>query len=117
MPFVSAALMRIKPSATIAATQKARRLKQQGRDVVFLSVGEPDFDTPENIKAAARQRSIAERRSTPEPPAFPRSAKPWQASSGVKTVSTTGPSRRSLEPAARTSSSTRCLRQSIPATR
>jgi aspartate aminotransferase len=53
MAFLSDALSRIKPSATIALTQKARDLKAQGRDVISLSVGEPDFDTPENIKQAA----------------------------------------------------------------
>ncbi|NWG53809.1 MAG: pyridoxal phosphate-dependent aminotransferase [Hydrogenophilaceae bacterium] len=50
---VSAALRRIKPSPTIAMTTKARALKAEGRDVISLSVGEPDFDTPENIKDAA----------------------------------------------------------------
>jgi len=51
--FLSEALARIKPSATMAATQLARELKAQGRDVIGLSVGEPDFDTPDNIKDAA----------------------------------------------------------------
>ncbi|MGE3251297.1 MAG: pyridoxal phosphate-dependent aminotransferase [Hyphomonadaceae bacterium] len=50
---VSAALKRIKPSPTMAMTAKARALKAQGRDVISLSVGEPDFDTPEHIKEAA----------------------------------------------------------------
>lgn len=53
MAFLSDSLKRIKPSATIAATQKARDLKAQGVDVIGLGAGEPDFDTPENIKAAA----------------------------------------------------------------
>lgn len=53
MAFISDALSRIKPSATIAATQKARDLKAQGRDVIGLGAGEPDFDTPDNIKDAA----------------------------------------------------------------
>src|ERR671927_1504406 len=53
MGFLSDALSRIKPSATIVMTQKARDLKAQGRDVISLSVGEPDFDTPEHIKEAA----------------------------------------------------------------
>jgi aspartate aminotransferase len=53
MGFLSDALSRIKPSATIVITQKARDLKAQGRDVISLSVGEPDFDTPQNIKDAA----------------------------------------------------------------
>src|ERR687890_2769869 len=53
MGFLSDALSRIKPSATIVITQKARDLKAQGRDVISLSVGEPDFDTPDHIKQAA----------------------------------------------------------------
>ena len=53
MAFIADALSRVKPSATIAATQKARDLKAQGRDIISLSVGEPDFDTPDNIKQAA----------------------------------------------------------------
>ncbi|WP_185983489.1 pyridoxal phosphate-dependent aminotransferase [Aureimonas mangrovi] len=53
MAFLAAALDRVKPSATIAVSQKARDLKAQGRDVISLGAGEPDFDTPDNIKAAA----------------------------------------------------------------
>src|ERR1700685_4492859 len=53
MPFLSAALDRVKPSATIAVTDKARELKAAGRDVIGLGAGEPDFDTPANIKEAA----------------------------------------------------------------
>jgi aspartate aminotransferase len=53
MAFLSDALSRIKPSATMTVTQKARDLKARGRDVISLSVGEPDFDTPDNIKEAA----------------------------------------------------------------
>jgi aspartate aminotransferase len=53
MSLQSAALARVKPSATLAADGKARELKAQGRDVISLAAGEPDFDTPENIKEAA----------------------------------------------------------------
>ncbi|HEX4179812.1 MAG TPA: pyridoxal phosphate-dependent aminotransferase [Caulobacteraceae bacterium] len=49
----SLALRRVQPSATMAATAKARELARQGRDIISLSVGEPDFDTPDNIKEAA----------------------------------------------------------------
>jgi aspartate aminotransferase len=49
----SASLRRVKPSATIAAGARARALRAEGRDIVSLDAGEPDFDTPENIKAAA----------------------------------------------------------------
>ncbi len=51
--FLSQALGRIKPSPTLVATQRARELKAAGRDIIGLAAGEPDFDTPENIKAAA----------------------------------------------------------------
>lgn len=53
MAFLADALSRVKPSATIAVTQKARELKAAGRDVIGLGAGEPDFDTPDNIKNAA----------------------------------------------------------------
>jgi aspartate aminotransferase len=49
----SFALARVKPSATLAVTARARELKREGRDVIGLGAGEPDFDTPENIKEAA----------------------------------------------------------------
>jgi len=49
----SAALSRVKPSATLAVTAQARALKAAGRDIIGLGAGEPDFDTPDNIKAAA----------------------------------------------------------------
>jgi aspartate aminotransferase len=51
--FLAKALGRIKPSPTLAMTQKSRELKAQGRDIIGLAAGEPDFDTPENIKEAA----------------------------------------------------------------
>lgn len=54
MSFLASALSRVKPSPTIAVTNKARELKAAGRDVIGLGAGEPDFDTPENIKAAAK---------------------------------------------------------------
>ena len=53
MAFLAAALDRVKPSATIAVSQKARELKAKGRDVIGLGAGEPDFDTPDNVKEAA----------------------------------------------------------------
>ena len=53
MSFLAERLSRIKPSPTIAVTQKARELKAAGRDVIGLGAGEPDFDTPDNIKEAA----------------------------------------------------------------
>ena len=53
MSIISDSLKRIKPSPTIAVTQKARELRAAGKDVIGLGAGEPDFDTPENIKNAA----------------------------------------------------------------
>ena len=53
MTFLSATLTRVKPSPTIAVTTKAQELKAAGRDVIGLGAGEPDFDTPQNIKDAA----------------------------------------------------------------
>ncbi|WP_181704432.1 pyridoxal phosphate-dependent aminotransferase [Chthonobacter albigriseus] len=53
MSFLAQSLSRVKPSATIAVTNKARELKAAGRDVIGLGAGEPDFDTPDNIKEAA----------------------------------------------------------------
>ena len=53
MSFLSATLDRVKPSPTMAITTKAQELKAAGKDVIGLSAGEPDFDTPDNIKAAA----------------------------------------------------------------
>lgn len=53
MGFFAESLNRIQPSATIAVSTKARQLKAQGRDIISLSAGEPDFDTPINIKEAA----------------------------------------------------------------
>jgi len=53
MSIVSNSLKKIKPSPTLAVTQKAKELKAAGKDVIGLGAGEPDFDTPENIKQAA----------------------------------------------------------------
>jgi len=53
MSIISNSLKRIKPSPTIAVTQKARELRTAGKDVIGLGAGEPDFDTPNNIKKAA----------------------------------------------------------------
>lgn len=54
MSFLAKTLSRVKPSPTIAMTAKAAELKAQGRDIIGLSAGEPDFDTPENIRNAAK---------------------------------------------------------------
>lgn len=53
MSFLANNLSKIKPSPTIAVSMKAAELKAQGKDIISLSMGEPDFDTPDNIKNAA----------------------------------------------------------------
>ena len=53
MGFFANSLNRIQPSATIAISNKAMALKAEGRDIIGLAAGEPDFDTPDNIKEAA----------------------------------------------------------------
>jgi aspartate aminotransferase len=55
MAFLSDTLARVKPSPTIAVTTKAAQLKAEGRDVIGLGAGEPDFDTPENIREAGKR--------------------------------------------------------------
>lgn len=55
MAFLSDTLARVKPSPTIAVTTKAQALKAEGKDVIGLGAGEPDFDTPQNIKDAAKR--------------------------------------------------------------
>ena len=59
MGFLSEALERVAPSATVAISQKARTMAQEGRDIIALSAGEPDFDTPLNVREAAI-RAMAE---------------------------------------------------------
>jgi aspartate aminotransferase len=55
MSILSTRVLNMKESATLAMARKSRELKEQGVDIVNLSLGEPDFDTPENIKAACKQ--------------------------------------------------------------
>jgi len=55
MSFLADRLSRIKPSPTIAMSDKAKELKAAGKDVIGLSAGEPDFDTPQNVKDAAKR--------------------------------------------------------------
>ena len=72
MAFIADSLKRIKPSPTIAVTDKARELKAAGRDVIGLGAGEPDFDTPDNIKEAAIEAIESGRqRNTPLSTASP----------------------------------------------
>ena len=108
MAFLSETLKRIKPSPTIAVTDKARALKQAGRDVIGLGAGEPDFDTPDNIKQAAIKAIESGRASKytavdgiPE-----LKAAVSRASSSARTSSTTSRARSSSAPAASRCSTT-----------
>ena len=58
MGLVARTLERVKPSPTMAITSKARELKAAGFDVIGLGAGEPDFDTPDNIKQAGDQSHV-----------------------------------------------------------
>ncbi|MDE0783759.1 MAG: pyridoxal phosphate-dependent aminotransferase [Planktomarina sp.] len=71
MPFLSQTLDRVKSSPTIAVTTKAAELKAAGRDIIALGAGEPDFDTPENIKAAAVQAIAAGKTKYTAPDGMP----------------------------------------------
>ena len=71
MAFLSDALARIKPSPTIAVTARALELKAEGRDIICLSAGEPDFDTPAHIRAAAKAAIDAGRTRYTAPEGIP----------------------------------------------
>ncbi|HUF56675.1 MAG TPA: aminotransferase class I/II-fold pyridoxal phosphate-dependent enzyme, partial [Thermohalobaculum sp.] len=71
MPFLAESLARVKPSPTIAVTTKAAELKAAGRDVIGLGAGEPDFDTPDNIKRAAKAAIDAGRTKYTAPDGIP----------------------------------------------
>ncbi len=71
MAFLADRLKRIKPSPTVAVTAKANELKAQGRDVIGLGAGEPDFDTPEYIKKAAYDAIAAGKTKYGPPPGIP----------------------------------------------
>ena len=88
MALLAEHLKRIKPSATIAVTDKARALKAAGRDVIGLGAGEPDFDTPENIKRAAiKAIEGGKARNTPPSTALrssrPRSSRKFKRENGL----------------------------------
>jgi aspartate aminotransferase len=71
MSLESAALKRIKPSATLAISAKARALTREGRDIIGLAAGEPDFDTPENVKDAAIRAIHAGKTKYTDPDGMP----------------------------------------------
>jgi aspartate aminotransferase len=118
MAFLADALKRIKPSATIAVTDKARALKLAGRNVIGLGAGEPDFDTPDNIKQAAI-KAIQDGRASKytNVDGIAELRKPRRASSSARTGSTTSPRRSASAPAASRCSTTRWSPPSIRATR
>ena len=106
--FLARSLKRIKPSATIAVTDKARALKLAGRDVIGLGAGEPDFDTPDNIKQAAVKAIMegkAAKYTAVDGLAELKAA--VRASSSARTASTTSRARSSSAPAASRCSTTR----------
>ena len=106
MAFLADVLSRVKPSATMVMTQKARDLKAKGRDVISLSVGEPDFDTPDNIKQAAIE--AIRRGETKYPPVLgiPPLREAIAAKFAARTGSTTRRPTPSSRPAASRSSTT-----------
>ncbi len=71
MSLESAALQRVKPSATMAISAKARALSREGRDIIGLAAGEPDFDTPDNIKEAAIRAIQAGKTKYTDPDGMP----------------------------------------------
>ena len=71
MGLVARTLERVKPSPTIAITNKARELKAAGFDVIGLGAGEPDFDTPDNVKQAAIEAINRGETNIPPSTAFP----------------------------------------------
>ena len=107
MAFLADTLARVKPSATVAVTDLARLLKSQGRNVIGLGAGEPDFDTPDNVKEAAIKGSAPARPSTPTSTAFRNSRRRSRASSSARTASITRRGRSASAPAANRCSTTR----------
>lgn len=107
MAFLADALERVKPSATIAVTTKAAELRAAGRDVIGLGAGEPDFDTPENVKEAAIKAIRAGKTKYTAVDGFPSSRKRSRKSSSARTVSITPPARFPLAAAASRCSTTR----------
>ena len=107
MPFLSAALDRVKPSATIAVTDKARALKAAGRNVIGLGAGEPDFDTPANIKLAAIHAIEAGKTKYTDVGGIPELKEAIAPSFSARTASATSRTRSSSAPAASRCSTTR----------
>ena len=88
MAQLSDRLQRLAPSATLAMSQKSSEMKAQGIDVINMSVGEPDFNTPDHIKQAAKL-AIDENYSRYSPvPGYPTCVRPLPVSWSVRIIST-----------------------------
>ncbi len=101
MAFLSDALARVKPSPTIAVSSKARELKAAGKDVISLGAGEPDFDTPDNIKEAAIKAIRDGKTKYTNVDGIPELKERSAASSSARTASTTSRRQVMARPAAR----------------
>ena len=108
MELLSATLDRVKPSPTIAVTTKAVELKAAGRDIIALGAGEPDFDTPQNIKDAAVAAINAGKTKYTPVDGVPELKQAICAKFKPTTGWITRPRRSASGPGARRSSSTRC---------
>ncbi len=117
MGFFSDSLNRISPSATIGVSAKARALAAAGRNIIILSQGEPDFDTPQNIKDAAIRAIQAGKTKYTDPDGMPELKDAVVASSSARTASTTSAARSRSAPAASRCCSMHSWPPSIPATR
>ena len=117
MSLTAARLDRIQPSLTIAISTVARRMIAEGKNVISLSQGEPDFDTPRNIKdAAIRAMEKGETKYT-DVSGTQALRKAVARNSRATTASTTGRRRSSSPPVPSRCCSTRCWAPSTPATR
>ena len=108
MAFLSDALARIKPSPTVAITARARELKAAGRDIISLSAGEPDFDTPANIRAAAKAAIDRGETRYTAPEGIPELRRAIAAKFARENRLDYAPTRSSSRPAASRCCSTRC---------
>ena len=106
--FLADSVNRISPSQTIGMATKARELKAKGRDVISLSAGEPDFDTPDNIKDAAIRALKEGKTKYTDVDGIPSSRPPSLPSSSARTASTTSRRRSRSAPAVSKCSTTRC---------
>ena len=108
MGFIADALGRVQPSPTIAVTTKARELQAAGHDVIGLGAGEPDFDTPDNIKEAAIAAIRDGKTKYTDVEGIPElKQRDLRQSSSARTVSTTRRAQIIVAPGGKRSSTTR----------